>query len=107
MTTTTDTTDTTDAAFASLPAPEQQWRAQERAIPLPAWSELCPNGRHIFYEGDDPQGFVAEIKERFGFDPSRDPRWAEPIPMSDIGPGFISYAFHCPARLLDELYGEY
>jgi hypothetical protein len=34
------------------------------------WKELFPDGRFIFYEGDDPDAFAKEIKARFGFDPS-------------------------------------
>jgi hypothetical protein len=56
---------------------------------LKKWSELCPEGRFIFYEGDDPKGFRREIKAEFGFDPG---------PKPDEG-------FHCPPEHLDAIYG--
>ena len=43
--------------------------------PLKPWQELHPNGRHIYYEGDDPEGFAQEILAEFGFDPSADELW--------------------------------
>jgi hypothetical protein len=50
--------------------------------------ELYPEGRHLYYEGDDPTGFIKELKERYGLD--------------------VSVSFHCPAELLDEIYsGKY
>lgn len=61
------------------------------------WSEMFPNGRTIFYEGDDPEGFVAEIKEKFCFDPSLSRGWNATL-------GY--YSFHCPAEHLDEVYGS-
>jgi hypothetical protein len=30
--------------------------------------DLYPDGRVLFYEGDDPAGFIAEMKEQFGLD---------------------------------------
>lgn len=53
------------------------------------WAVLFPEGRHIYYEGDDPEGFRAEIREKFDFDPGEQP---------DQG-------FDCPAELLDAIYG--
>jgi len=47
-----------------------------------------------FYEGDAPEGFVAEIKSEFGFDPSADKRWGE------------VFAFACPPEHLDAIYGS-
>lgn len=54
------------------------------------WRELFPEGRVIFYEGDDPAAFTAAIKAEFGFDPAADPRWGRGIkwgegPMADGG----------------------
>lgn len=34
------------------------------------WKDLFPDGRTIFYEGDDPTGFVRTVRSEFGFDPS-------------------------------------
>lgn len=67
------------------------------------WSDLFPAGREIFYEGNDPIGFVQDVRTEFGFDPSRDPRWGVRIELS--GDSFISYCFHCPPEHLDEIYG--
>jgi hypothetical protein len=72
---------------------------------LPAWSELFPEGRHIFYEGDDPVGFVRQIKAEFGFSPADDPHWGEQFEDKE-GPFSPSYSFHCPAEHLDEIYGS-
>lgn len=88
---------------------------------MQTWKELFPQGRLIFYEGDDPEGFVSEIKARFGFDPSlNNPSWGEWIDSwtetdptyvetgdKTTHPGFVGYAFHCPADLLDAIYTEY
>lgn len=71
------------------------------------WRELCPEGRTIFYEGDEPEKFVQEIVAEFGFDPSADDLWG----IHDAGPGhgafaFVSYGFHCPPQHLDAIYGS-
>ncbi len=66
------------------------------------WRELFPDGRVIFYEGDDPAGFVTTIKAEFGFDPSADPGWDEWVEWETIG--FRSYAFRCPPDHLDAIY---
>ena len=78
--------------------------AKAKRCDLPSWSEMFANGRTIFYEGGDPKGFRAHIKERFGFDVAKCP-----------GQGFWGgggwnkrdgYRFHCPAEHLDEIYGS-
>jgi hypothetical protein len=33
-----------------------------------SWDERQPEGAIRYYEGDDPDGFAAEIKAEFGFD---------------------------------------
>jgi hypothetical protein len=60
-------------------------------------------GSVIYYEGNDPDGFVAEIKEKFGFDPSADDGWLEDFD------GRPMLRFFCPARLYDGIYcsGKY
>jgi hypothetical protein len=59
------------------------------------WSEMFPNGRHIYYEGDTPRGFVIEMKAKFKFDPSKDnDHWNEES----------GYCFLCPSKLLDKIY---
>jgi hypothetical protein len=79
------------------------------------WRELFPNGRHIYYEGDDPDGFAAEIRTEFGFDPttipnsvlySANPLWGLYYPADDRRDAFISYSFHCPPGILDAIYGS-
>lgn len=72
-----------------------------------SWGEMFPEGRHIFYEGDDPEGFVTEIKARFKFDPSLDPCWGKAMPDMSGEPDFVSYSFHCPSDILDLVYTEY
>jgi hypothetical protein len=57
------------------------------------WSELFPEGRVIYYEGDDRESFVAELKAKFNFDPSKDSLWRRGM-------------FTCPAHLMDEIYGS-
>jgi hypothetical protein len=59
----------------------------------PPWREIFPEGRTIFYEGDEPEKFAQEILAEFGFDPSADDRWAP-------------HQFHCPPEHLDAIYGS-
>lgn len=74
--------------------------------PLPKWSELFPDGRHIFYEGDDPDGFEKIMKDEFGIDLAAQKSWREPIePDRPGGEPFISYGFFCPPEHLDAVYG--
>jgi hypothetical protein len=61
-------------------------RAEDDQI---TWKELFPDGRFIYYECDDPEGFIKEIKKKFGFDPL-----------------IKGFGFYCPAELLDEIYGS-
>jgi hypothetical protein len=68
------------------------------------WSSLFPEGRHIFYEGDDPTRFVSQVEAEFGFNPARDSRWGEQVDGDDIS--FISYSFHCLPEHLDAIYGS-
>ena len=61
------------------------------------WSEMFPDGRTIFYEGNNPKAFVKEIKAKFAFDPSKD---------NDCWNKRDGYSFLCPAHCLDEIYGN-
>ncbi len=61
-----------------------------------SWSELFPEGRHIFYEGNNPKAFAKEMKEKFGFDPSQN---------NDSWNRKHGYLFLCPADL-DAVYGN-
>jgi hypothetical protein len=87
----------TEAEIMSCPMPAE-------VAALPAWSELFPEGRHIFYEGDNPAAFVRQIQAEFGFSPASDPGWGEQI--DGDGMSFTSYSFHCPVEHLDEIYGN-
>lgn len=78
------------------------------------WAELFPEGRVIYLEGTDSRAerFVQQIKDEFGFDPSKDQRWGQYVSYTeedrydDGPPGFTSYAFHCPAEHLDAIYAS-
>lgn len=59
------------------------------------WSEMFPGGRHIYYEGDNPRGFVKEIKEKFNYDVTA---WNQYWTKKS------GYGFHCPGKLLDKIY---
>lgn len=74
--------------------------------PIKKWSEMFPNGRHVYYEGEDPEGFVKEMKAKFNFDPSKDnPNWSMWIDKEGDNPGFFSYGFDLPGHLMDAVYG--
>ncbi len=60
------------------------------------WSELFPYGRRVFYEGKDPKGFAKEILKTYKFE----------IRFSGVYNKPNGYQFHCPAKLLDEIYGS-
>lgn len=60
------------------------------------WSEMYPNGRFVYYEGDDPHHFVREMKNKYGFDPSKNNRrhWCEGG----------SWCFLLPGNCIDDVY---
>jgi hypothetical protein len=87
---------TTATALAPALAPAE--------LAATTWSSLFPQGRHIFYEGDDPTGFVNQIESEFGFSPALDPRWGQWINGDAFS--FTSYSFHCPTEHLDAIYGS-
>lgn len=87
------------------------------------WSGLFPDGRCIFYEGDDPDGFRAEIKTKFGFDPAgssptqfqtgwhddscdcgKDYHWT--AAEADAKHWTEQRQFYCPPEYLDEIYSS-
>ena len=81
------------------------------STPNDTWRELFPNGRHIYYEGDEPQKFVDEIRAEFGFDPSADPDWGTGYwYVPDAGrcpdPFGRTLMFLCPPEHLDAIYGS-
>lgn len=86
---------------------ERQLSAEDNAA-LPSWASLFPDGRTIYYEGNDPDGFLTQIQAEFGFNPARDPGWAVLLNDDDEGEeaAFFSYSFHCPAEHLDDIYGN-
>lgn len=75
-------------------------------VPEVPASELFPEGRVIYYEGDDPDWFRAEIRAEFGFDPGDDAGWGEWVgsePRHRPG-SYQSYSFHCPPEHLAAIY---
>lgn len=79
-------------------------RGNEPVADIIAWAEdYWPNGRHIYYEGDEPEVFAATIKDEFGLDVTSDNNWGQAIEDSEGG-SFVSYGFDCPAKLLGDIY---
>lgn len=71
------------------------------------WAEMMPNGRTIYYEGDDPEGFCRAIKEEFGFDPRDLPGrniFTDEPEHSWCNCPFCPHKFHCPPEHLDAIY---
>lgn len=59
------------------------------------WTDYFPNGRHVFYEGDDPHSFVREMKTKFNFDPSKNNKmWNEEF----------GWCFFLPGHCINEVY---
>jgi hypothetical protein len=73
------------------------------------WKELLPEGRVLYYEGDDSEEFRAAIQWEFGFDPA-EPHpdvvgcWGEWLETHD-GRWFQSFPFFCPPEHIDAIYG--
>ncbi len=83
------------------------------------WDELRPHGRVVFYEGDDPSGFAAEmlaldidVTAPIPWDP-----WAFPdetdslhVPFSGAWGGYLRdpfgrhFAFYIPVGRVEEIY---
>jgi hypothetical protein len=92
---------------ADLAASAQRVRESARGVESPnSWADLFPDGRVIFYEGDNPDEFVTTIRREFGFDPSADTQWGAQIPVEGPESPYISYAFLCPPGLMDVIYGD-
>lgn len=70
------------------------------------WADLFPNGRSLFYEGDSPDEFAADLAATYGLDPRTDHRWWEVVDGTTVSEPFLSYQFHCPAHLIDVIYGN-
>lgn len=59
------------------------------------WTDFYPDGRHVFYEGDDPHSFVREMKTKFNFDPSENNKsWNEES----------GWCFFLPGNCINEVY---
>jgi len=83
-----------------------------------SWDELCPDVAVRYYEGDDPEGFAAEMLELFGidvrapYDPGTGLRalgWDELIEPRDGEESFEPFparAFFIPAGLVEAVYGS-
>jgi hypothetical protein len=79
-------------------------RGNEPLSDLIVWAEdFFPEGRHIYYEGNEPEVFAVNVKDEFGLDVTLDPGWAQVID-DDEGGSFRSYRFHCPVELLGKIY---
>lgn len=69
---------------------------KELMADMPTWSQMFPDGRTIFYEGPDPEGFRQQVIAEFGFDPATNSTW-----NAERG-----WQFHCPPEHLDAIYGS-
>jgi len=67
---------------------------------------MFPEGRQVWYEGKRPKAFVAEMKAKYGFDPSTHPGWGKRHRSKKLG-SWTSYPFHLPANVIDEVYPNY
>jgi hypothetical protein len=64
---------------------------ESAAKPTPGQGdELFPEGRQVWYEGDDPRGFLVAIKERFDLE----------LELKEDQSGF---AFFCPPGYVDAI----
>ena len=52
--------------------------------------EIFPDGRHVWYEGDDPKGFVKFVREHFGIE----------VTLKEDPSG---HAFFCPPGYVDAI----
>jgi hypothetical protein len=101
-----------DLLFRGAPRVTREIRAEAAAVSdqggagEKAWASLFPEGRHIYYEGDDHTAFVRRIKAEYSFNPAADPHWGQHFGVDAEGDGWGSYSFHCPAEHLDAIYGN-
>lgn len=80
-------------------------RGNEPLTDMIAWAEdYWPNGRHIYYEGDEPEFFATIVKNEFGLDVTNDHAWGQVIGDDPEGGSFVSYGFDCPSELLGDIY---
>lgn len=67
-----------------------------------SWDQLFPEGRVVFYEGDDPTTFAREMRELYGIDV------AAPAPAGfPYQPTWLeAESFFIPAGLVEAVYGS-
>jgi hypothetical protein len=71
------------------------------------WDEICPDGALRYYEGDDPDGFAAEMLELYNLD-VRAPRpagWEGRTSWDSEFEGEPDRIFYIPPGLVEEIYG--
>lgn len=90
---------------------------------MSTWRELFPEGRHIFFEGEDPAAFIDEIRRLYGLDPLlfevtqwrdgeiicnyRNPDPAGLIREFPFKTDAFTVSLDCPPAILDEIYTGY
>jgi hypothetical protein len=77
-----------------------------------SWDDRCPDGAIRYYEGDDPDGFAAEMRAEFGFDPteggeehgvdSNGKEWGYRWAWTEE----LGYSFAIPPGLVGAVYGS-
>lgn len=97
----------TNPATALIPGPVQPKDGDRCAAWLADinWAKLFPEGRDLYYEGEQPEEFAEAVPEEFGFDPSADRLWEAKDGGRDGTAA--SYGFHCPAEKLDGIYDKH
>jgi hypothetical protein len=64
------------------------------------WDELCPDGAIRYYEGDDPDGFAAEMLALYNID-------VRELAPTELFAGWDEErSFFIPAGLVGEIYGS-
>lgn len=66
------------------------------------WVKEYPHGRYYFYEGNDPKGFVQEMKDKFNLDLSKDLEEFEQRSNEDF-----CLTFTCPPQHLHAMYANH
>lgn len=66
-----------------------------------SWDEMFPEGRVVFYEGDDPENFEQEMKS-IGIDVnySLENKWMNPCDWREMR------SFYIPSGRVEEIYGS-
>lgn len=60
---------------------------------VPTFDELFPNGREVWYEGTDPEGFRAWVRQQFGLE-------------LELRQDVSGYRFFCPAGYVEAIYNN-